>query len=74
VFRAGDIEDMAWAMKRTLDEVSDSTDACRQLEERVAEEYSWDRITTLTEDVYRQAIDRAAGGIRRRYSSLLSSR
>ncbi len=74
VFRAGDIEDMALAMKRTLEEAPDSTNACRQLEERVAEEYSWDRITTLTEDVYRQAIDRAAGGIRRRYSSLLSSR
>lgn len=74
VFRAGDIEDMALAMKRTLEDVPCSADACRQLEERVAEEYSWDRITTLTEDVYRQAIDRAAGGIRRPYSSLLSSR
>ena len=74
VFRAGDIEDMALAMKRTLEDVPDSADASRLLEERVAKEYSWDRITTLTEDVYRQAIDRAAGGSRRRYSSLFSSR
>jgi glycosyltransferase involved in cell wall biosynthesis len=74
VFRAGDIEDMALAMKRTLDDVPYSSDACRQLEERVAKEFSWDRITTLTEEVYREAMDRAAGGIRWPSWSLRSSR
>lgn len=69
VFRAGDVDDMARAMKRTLEDVRFSGDACRQLEKRVAEEYSWDRIATLTEDVYRQAIERAAGGVRRRFWS-----
>lgn len=72
VFATGDVADMARAIRRTLDELPCSAGECREFQQRVAEEYSWERIATLTEDVYRQAIARAKGGRQPSDSSLLS--
>jgi glycosyltransferase involved in cell wall biosynthesis len=62
VFRTGDRDDMARAIRQTLEDLPSSSEACLELEQRVADEYSWKRITSMTEDVYRRAIARRAGG------------
>jgi glycosyltransferase involved in cell wall biosynthesis len=73
VFVTGDVEDMARAIRQTLDELPSSAGECRAFQERVTQEYSWERITSLTEAVYRQAIARAAGGVPQPEPSLLSA-
>jgi glycosyltransferase involved in cell wall biosynthesis len=58
VFSASDEVHMAKAIRQTLDDdLAFVSSACSELEQRVAEEYSWDRITSITEDVYLEAID-----------------
>jgi glycosyltransferase involved in cell wall biosynthesis len=61
VFRTGDVDALRCAIDQTLIDLPFTEAACKDLEERVAEEFSWDRITSLTEDVYEQAL----GGGRR---------
>ena len=72
VFATGDVEDMARAIRQTLDELPDSAEACRTFQQHVTEEYSWERIASLTESVYRQAVTHAAGGVHQSDPSLLS--
>lgn len=72
VFATGDVQDMARAIRQTLEELPRSADKCHTFQQRVAEEYSWKRIASLTEDVYRQAVAHAAGGLHQPDSSLLS--
>lgn len=62
VFRAGDTEDLAEAIRQTLEDLPIALESCRKTELRVAEEYSWERITSETEDIYRRAIGRAGRG------------
>lgn len=56
VFRTGDVEDLRRALQQTLVELPFTEAACKDLEQQVAEEYSWERITSLTEDVYEEAL------------------
>lgn len=72
VFATGDVQDMARAIRQTLDELPCSAAACRTFQQHVTEEYSWERIASLTESVYRQAIAHAAGGVQQSDPSLLS--
>lgn len=72
VFATGDVQDMARAIRQTLEELPCSAGECRAFQQRVIQEYSWERIASLTEDVYHQAVVRAAGGVRQPDSSLLS--
>ena len=62
VFPANDVDGLTRAFERTLDDLPLSSERRGELEQRVAEEYSWDRITSLTEDVYLQAVQRASRG------------
>jgi glycosyltransferase involved in cell wall biosynthesis len=58
-FRTGDVNDLARALAVSLHERPHVDVALRELRARVAEEYSWERITSMTERVYRQALDEA---------------
>jgi glycosyltransferase involved in cell wall biosynthesis len=56
VFRTGDVNDMTRALQVALAEIGQTHQALGGFRARVAEEFSWERITTLTEEVYLRAI------------------
>lgn len=59
VFEAGDVDALARSMELTVADLPCVSSICRENEQRIREEYSWECITSLTEDVYRRALKRA---------------
>ena len=52
VFKAGDLEDMAKKISELVADPAGERSAAHQLQQRVLEEYSWERITDKTEALY----------------------
>jgi glycosyltransferase involved in cell wall biosynthesis len=58
VFRAGDLDEMAKQIQMLVDDLDDERDAAQLLRARVLEEYSWERITDKTEELYQSLLQR----------------
>lgn len=52
VFKAGDLEDMAKKITELVDDPQTERQAAYELQQRVLDEYSWERITDKTEALY----------------------
>lgn len=64
VFAAGDLEEMAKQLQILVDGLSDEREAARQLRARVLVDYSWDRITDRTEELYASLVRRVPVSVR----------
>jgi glycosyltransferase involved in cell wall biosynthesis len=58
VFRAGDLDEMAKQVQMLVDDLDDERDAAQLLRARVLEEYSWERVTDKTEELYQSLLCR----------------
>lgn len=56
VFPAGDVAALAASLEQTVADLPTVGPIAASMADQVRKEYSWDRITTLTEDVYQQAL------------------
>jgi glycosyltransferase involved in cell wall biosynthesis len=58
VFRAGDLDEMAKQLQMMVDDLDDERDAAQLMRARVLEEYSWERVTDKTEELYQSLLCR----------------
>ena len=58
VFRAGDLDEMAKQIQMLVDDLDDERDAAQLMRARVLEEYSWERVTDKTEELYQSLLCR----------------